>query len=148
MSIFQLLTKVITFSSPASLSSDLEWIILSINQRYFANSPSLNFYWRMAETTPNREAMATALFWTYRPSKLPPFFKSDSWTVKNSLGKCATNGQLEKNLLTLTSHTLKLKINHCLASSVEGECSNSTLRSSKGCISTIDRGKLNFPAFA
>ena len=76
-----------------------------------------------------------------RPSKLPPFFKSESWTVENSLGKFATNGLLDKNLLTLTPHILTFTANHCLVSSVEGECSNSTrcrtLRSSKGSITAL-----------
>ena len=122
--------------------------IVSIIQRYFATSPSLNFCRRIAETTPDREAMSTLLSWTYRPSKLPPFFKSESWTVENSLGKRATNGLLDKNLLILTPHILTFKTNHCLFSSVEGECSNSTLPSSKGSITVLDRGKLTFLAFA
>ena len=50
--------------------------------------------------------------------------------MENSLGKLATNGLLDKYLLTLTPHILTFTANHCLVSFVEGECSNSTRRHS------------------
>ena len=141
--------------SPVSVPISSE-LIASISQRYFATFSFLNFYRRMVETTPNQERRwplcCLELEHLNRPSKLPPLFKSESWTVENSLRKLATNGLLDKNLLTLTPHILTFTANHYLVSSVEGECSNSTrcrtLRSSKGSITALDRGKLNFSAFA
>lgn len=105
----------------------------------------------MAETTPNREAIATLLSWKCRSSKIPPFFNSERCTEVNSLGKFKTNGLLDKNLLTYPPHILASKTYHCFddldLSASEEECSNSTLQSSKGPIAARDRGKTELSHF-
>ena len=82
--------------SPVSVPISRKFVA-SISQRYYASSP--NFCRRMAKTTPKKRGNGHFVVLNSninRPSKLPPFFKSESWTWKTRLENLPLTGYLTK----------------------------------------------------
>ena len=105
----------------------------------------------MAEITPNEDAMATLLSCSIDGrSKLPPFFKFSRGTKANSIENLLPKGSLTcvfQNLGRRKSFRSEKPL-PSMSYIYRGVHQFSHSRSSKASIAALDRGKVNFPAFA